>query len=126
MAERKLFTHWQVGVAGVLGSPLAAAALASWNLTHHRSRRAGVAFLFLFFAFLLIVDTVVGVVGSTALGAFGFMLLLLVAMLVNFVVSPTCDDLSPQSWIVLLPVVLSSLLLCTIFRYWIAKFISFP
>ena len=57
---------------------------------------------------------------------FGFVLFILAAMLVNFIASPTNDELPSQEWIILVPVIFGSVLISAIFRYWIAKFISFP
>ena len=122
----KKFTHMQIGVAGVVGSPLASAALVSWNLACYYGGVAGGLFLSFFSFFLLLGDTMAGIIGSEILGLFGFVLSILAAMLVNFIASPANDELPSQEWGILVPVIFGFALIFAMFRYWVAKFISFP
>lgn len=114
MEVKSEFGQLQLGVAGILGTPIAAAILLAWNL---RTFGFVLASLFLLVSLLVIglIDLLIGKTESLTLGVFSFLGLLLSIMLLAACLKSKGES-RRESWTWVVLVVLASNGLALIFR----------
>jgi len=115
MGSRRKFSHLQLGIAGLIGSPIAIAALASWNLIDHGKHVAGLFFVACISA-IAALDVLVGQTNSQALGVFSFLTLVLLLMTANYLLTRRDKESIPQSWGYVGAVIVCALILAVLLR----------
>jgi hypothetical protein len=89
----------QIGVSAFIGTPIAAAALVSWNLLSRGAGRAGaITYLILLSAVTIGLDRAVGATSSHALGMLGFLLLVLAILTTDRLLVRAGVDHMQQGW----------------------------